>query len=295
MQSADSERGPKEAPYRYSPANFFHSPLRPSVLAVFPLVGKAVKVPLPFDPGYVAFSPDGKSLYATAALDPTKPSDARTGLLKIEFNPTRVSNVPGSLEFVIFSVAVSGREDKLVISGRRLENGGPSCGVFELNLSDGDARQIFRSQDCDYLSAWNDLNLSPDGERALALHNRRLELLDLVTGTSRPIGPPEFRTGAWAPNGKWIAALDNSRPSQLFLIDPNNLSLRRRLGGTDGGVHWSPDSRYLLLFRNQLLCWFYSYTIETLEISTGKRSVIPNSRCSIQGGASGWVDRANVR
>jgi hypothetical protein len=246
----------------------------------------------PFALGYVAFGPDGKALYATAGSDPGKQNEARRGLLKIEFNPTRVSNVPGSLEFGIFNMAVSRREDKIVISGLRLQEGSPSCGVFELTLPGGDVRQVLHIPDCEYRSGWTDLSLSPSGEQAVARHNYGLELINLVNGTIKVIGA-EFWTGAWAPDGKWIAALDNK--SQLFLIDPSNLSQRRRLGGTGGGVHWSPDSRYLLLFKDQLFCGIYFYTIETLELATGKRSVVRSSRCKIMGGATGWVSSEAVK
>jgi hypothetical protein len=213
-------------------------------------------------------------------------------LLKIEFNPTRVSNVPGSLDFDILSVAVSVHEDRIVISGIRREGGQRSCGVFELKLPGGDIRQALKSPGCDYRSLWTDLSLSPSGDQAVAFH-KGLELLDLVNGKSRSIGA-EFWTGAWAPNGKWIAAL-KGRKSQLFLIDPDDLLHHRPLGGTGGGLHWSPDSRYLLLFKDQLLCGFNFYTVETLEIATGKKSLIRSSRCNIEGGATGWVDSETVK
>ena len=196
-----SMKGSNAVLYPYSPANYFHASSAPSVLTVFPPVGKAINVPLPFALGYVVFGPDGKSLYATGGFDPGKQNETRRGLLKIEFNPTRVSNVPGSLDFGIFGFAVSLREDKIIISGRHLEQGSQSCGVFELNLPGGDVRQVLQSGDCGYRSAWTDLSLSPSGEQAVALHNRRLELLDLMNGTSKSVGS-DFWTGAWAPNGK---------------------------------------------------------------------------------------------
>jgi hypothetical protein len=282
-----------ENPYQYSPANYFRAPSNPSALTVYPLTGKAINVPLPFVPWLVAFGPDGKSLYATVGFDPRKEGDARRGLLKIEFNPSRVSEVPGSREFGISGLAVSVREDKIVISGGRLEKGSQNCGLFELTLPSGEARQVLQTPDCEYRSSWTDLSLSPSGEQAVGRHNGQLELIDFVNATSTVIGA-EFWTGAWAPNGKWIAAL-KGKQSQLFLIDPNNLSHRQMRGETGGGVHWSPDSRYLLLFKDQLLCGFYFYTIETFEVATGKRSIIRSSRCKIEGGPSGWIANETVK
>lgn len=292
-EAKNTEAQRRAASYSYSPANYLHAPGVPSVLTVFPELGNARDVPLPFAVGFVAFGPDGKSLYAAAGFDPTQPNERRRGLLKIEFNPTRVTQVLGSLEFGILSLAISQHEDKIVISGRRVEGGSQTCGVFELSVPGGDVRRVVRSPDCNYRSTWTDLSLSPSGDQAVGLHNHGLELLDLAGGTSKSIGS-DFWTGAWAPDGKWIAALEGKR-SRLFLIDPSNISYRRCLGGTGGGVHWSPDSRYLLLFKDQLLCGFYFYSMETLEVATGKRSVVRSSRCKIEGGPSGWVDSGTVR
>lgn len=124
------------ASYPYSPDNYLHAPSDHSMLAVFPLAGKAINILLPFALGNVAFGPDGKTLYATVGFDgfdPGKQNETRRGLLKIEFNPTRVSDVPGTVEFgSFFSVAVAVREDKILISGERSEGDSRSCGVFEL-------------------------------------------------------------------------------------------------------------------------------------------------------------------
>jgi hypothetical protein len=267
-------------PYPYSPANYLHATSDPSILTLFPMSGSAIKLSLPFALGYVAFSPDGKSLYAATGLG--------RGLWKIKFNPTHATSVPGSLEFGILSMAVSAHEDRIVISGFRRHNDRTDFGIFELTLPDGNARQVLRSPDLKPGSAWADLSISPNGERAVAIHKHQLELIDIIKGATQPIGS-DFWAGAWAPNGRWIAVLAGKK-SQLFLIDPANLSHRLSLGRVDGGVLWSPDSRYLLLTREQLFCGFYLYSLETLEIATGKRSLVRSSRCNIEGGAIGWVD-----
>jgi Tol biopolymer transport system component len=249
--------------------------------------GSAIKLSLPLALGYVAFSADGKSLYATAGFHRGN-LDASRGLMKIEFNPTRVTNVPGSLEFGILSMAVSAHEDRIVISGLRRHNDRTDFGIFELTLPDGNSWQVLQSPNLEPGSAWADLSISPNGERAVAIHKGQLQLIDVVNGVTQPIGS-DFWAGAWAPNGRWIAVLAGKR-SQLFLIDPADLSHRLSLGRVDGEVTWSPDSRYLLWPRERLFCGFYQYSLETLEIATGKRSSVRSSRCNIEGGAIGWVD-----
>jgi len=57
-------------------------------LTLFPPEGKALVVPLPPDLICVGFSADGKSVFA---IDVTKPKEDQASLLRIEFNPTRVS------------------------------------------------------------------------------------------------------------------------------------------------------------------------------------------------------------
>jgi hypothetical protein len=57
-------------------------------LTLFPPVGKALVVPLPPDLSCVGFSPDGKSVFAN---DVAKTKADQRSLLRIEFNPTRVS------------------------------------------------------------------------------------------------------------------------------------------------------------------------------------------------------------
>ncbi len=284
--------GQSSTPCPYSPANYLHPRSGAPILTIFPMSGSAIRFSLPFAPAYVAFSADGKSLYATAGFDRGN-LDAGRGLLKIEFNPTRATNVPGSVEFGILSLAVSAHEDRIVISGSRRHNDRTDFGIFELTLPDGNARQVLQSPDLEPGSAWAELSISPNGERAVAIRKRQLELIDTANGATQPIGS-DFRAGAWAPNGRWIAALAGKRP-ELFLIDAANLSHRVSLGRVDGGVMWSPDSRYLLLTREQLFCGVDLYSLEILEIATGRRSLVRSSRCNIEGGAMGWVDNGITR
>ena len=282
-------------PYPYKAAIYLENSDSEAV-KVFPFDGQALTIPLPLCLGRAKFGPDGKSLYGTnlTRLQPyiTRPS---RGLSRIEFNPTRANMVPGTSTFDIKSFAVAVRQDKVVITG----GNGRSCGVFEILLPAGTSRQVL-AYDCSYRWAWDLLSLSPDGEQAVATvgsysdHDLHLELIDLVHGTTKPFGST-FLVGVWSPDGKWIAITEN-RTERIFLIDPHSPSHRRSLGsGTSVPPEWSPDSRYLLIWKYSLFrCGFYvdieaPATLETLDIETGNRSSIRSSQCQLERGTAGWL------
>ena len=265
-------------------------------LRVFSSEGSATAINLPFRLGRVVFAPDRRSLYGTNAEGP--------GLSKVEFNLVRLSPVPGTTGFFIKSFAVSGRQDKVVISGRRSDPDGGGCGVFEVLIPAGDARQVLNS-DCRYRWAWDSLSLSPDGEQAVAEvgsntdHDLHLELIDLAHGITKPISS-EFWVGVWSPDGKWIAALGNGNHN-LVLIDAHDFSKRRKLGSTSRiKPEWSPDSRYLLLWDHPLRCGIGidldpPATLQALDVESGERSMIRSSECKVVFGSTGWVSNDIAR
>jgi hypothetical protein len=77
-------------------------------------------------------------------------------------------------------LAISKNEDRILVSGvhERMR------GLFELTLPDGTLRMILQT-DRDPKSGWGHVSLSPDGERVVARHNSRLELIDIVHVHSR--------------------------------------------------------------------------------------------------------------
>ena len=126
-------------------------------------------------------------------------------------------------------MAVSRLRDKIVISGQYHLSLDGGCGIFELNLSNGKVKRILNNPDCvvpgrqGYLSAWLDLSLSPDGQKAVAIRKHRLELLDLTRATVRALGD-DFVKAAWSPDGKWVAALRNRDDEwDTILMDTSNL------------------------------------------------------------------------
>jgi hypothetical protein len=284
----------KVFPFPYEAASYISEPHSHS-LRIFPFNGNAITIPLPFPVDGVTFAPDGKAIYGFVREDPF-----RAGLSKIEFNPIRTTTVPGTLSFIIQTFAISSRQDKVAASGIVHNQHGNRCGLFEILIPNGSIRQILNSE-CNEHWACDNISLSPNGERAIArignsmTHDFHLEQIDLVHGTTKSLGE-QFSIGVWSPDGKWIAAREKSQRDKLFLVDSTDFSHRRDLGGAIVmKPAWSPDSRYLLLWKSYLFrCGIYPdleppLTLETLDIQSGKKSTIRSSRCQVTGGPTGWV------
>jgi DNA-binding beta-propeller fold protein YncE len=266
-------------------------------ITVFPFDGTVFTIPLPFVPRVVAFSPKGTALYA---INP-RGADRKAGsdIVKIEFHPTRISPVTETLDLEISSLAVSAREDKLVIVGRRWDQ--RACGVYEISLPSGKMRRILESSDCVHGGPWKEISLSSDGGRAVAQVGRDLVLIDLASATVKSLGS-EFSKGelsssaAWSPDGRRIALVESASRGKVYLLDPSDLSKQRTL---HNGYHrmtpvWSPDSRYLVRGRLQLRCGISfdddpPFTLEIDDVETGKRTIIRSSRCKMEGENVGWL------
>jgi hypothetical protein len=142
--------------------------------------------------------------------------------------------------------------------------------------------------------------ISPDGKRIISHIGKALSLVRLETGAARVIKGVDagewsasglwLSSTTWSPDGRWIAVI---RDGRIILIDTDDASRRKTVGGSvKGPVQWSPDSKYLLFTSSQLRCAraLYFTTLETIEVETGKTTVINDSRCSIGPGAIGWVN-----
>ncbi len=283
-------------PYQYSVAAYASDGLDVnSRLIIFPPDRNEFKIPLPLTLRYVVYGASGQSLYATAfkRLD-AKSGTISPGLLKIELDPVRVTTIPGLDVFDdIDRFAVSRREDMIIFGGSRSDAGVRTCGIFELNLTDGSIRPILQTTDCKAGSPWRVFDISPSRSAALISADRRLALLDLTDGKVTPLGS-ELWVGSYSPDGKWIAALELGPPgrSRTILIDPKDFSRRRDLGGSnDDEVVWSPDSRFLLHAVYRPACPSQNpLALETLDIETGKRVTLKNSICNAGSDRTiGWV------
>jgi hypothetical protein len=257
-------------------------------LEIYPFNASAFRIALPFPLYVFTFSPAGDALYASdlddflGIVDPRSPR--KPGLFKIELDdPVHMSPVAGSEAFSVKDLAVSSRQDKIVISAAQF---GAACGIFEVGLP-GPVRPIATSSSCDATAQWTYLSLSPDETRAAAVRNRHLELIDLTTGAVTEPRGGRYARGAWSPDGKWLAVIE-TESGNTILLDPRTFEERRVLGATD--LQWSPDSAYLLARTRQLVCGIgEAGTLEAVNIATGRRTEIASSRCLIDRNTIGWV------
>lgn len=269
-------------------------------VAVFPAAGKEFEISLPLMPRWFAYGPNGRSVYATALVDTGRGSiTTQRGILKIELDSVRVSNIEGLDAFYSLGpFAVSQSEDLVVFGGAKGNYPAGSCGVYEIRLPAGDIRAAIETSDCRAGSPWRVLSLSPEKTEALISANRSLALLDLAKGSITKV-EGQLSKGSFSPDGKWIAAIqiNNPNPPKTILIDRSDLMKRRDLGASeDSEAVWSPDSKFLLHAVYRPACPSQNpLALETLEVQTGNRSLIKESICN--SGSSrqiGWV-RSDIK
>ena len=247
--------------------------------------GEALSIPLPINLGRMTYGPDGRSLYGfDGSLE-----QPRRGLLRIEFNPVRVTSVPGSEGLrMVNGFSVSPAQDKVALSAQYKTANSSSCGIFEFNIQSGVVRRVAENPSCDYRESWNSLSLSPDGRRLVAYRRGGLELIDMADGTIRSIGE-QYIAGAWSPDGRWLAALEGEGQNRTILLDAKSLAKIRVLGTSN--VEWSPDSRFLLGSRGGH-CIPELASLVAIDIQSGKESVISSSSCKVDVNTTGWVSSA---
>lgn len=251
--------------YPYSPAfiSTISAPPGHTELVVFPLSGKAFKIPVR-SASSVVFSPDGKALYGACTPYPTEADEPiKIASCKIDLKTGTTTPVPGSVH--VFRAPVSNSKDRM----------------FGFSLPEGKPTTIFLRQQDNH--PWMYLSLSPDSERAVATHNGRVELIDIARGTTKPLGD-EFFIAAWSPDGKWLAAVEQGEKGRTILMDARDLKRKRILGTSE--LDWSPDSQYLLGLKS---CDEYYGTLEAINIETGERTTIKSSECQVNQATTGWV------
>jgi len=276
----------------YYPAYFRHIPTKLPRLTLFPIASPEVSVPLPkglpADFRLIAFGSDGAAIYGQA-----NDSRSRDGITKIEFQPVRQVIIPGSVGLsTIWNLAVLKLSGIIFVSGWSKTLGTGECGTFEIDPANG-TFNIWRVgifPDC----GGGGGPISPDGKRVLRSPRSRenyLGMLDLATGIDQPIGAG-MSGATWSPDGRWIAAIQRaSGASSVVLVDATNTSHRRNLGRTDDSqAQWSPDSRYLLIARQGLQCGPELWSLEIIDVGTGKRIEVKSSHCKIFENGTGWLD-----
>lgn len=269
-------------------------------LYLFPLIhGKETAVALP--PGLlhfnlISFAPDAKSAYLQDLFVVARHHTYTATLVQIEFGPIRKSVVPGSTGLSIASLTVS-RSGKIFVSAG--DDQSRLCGAYEIDPAAGTHRPLRIGPEPDCAGAIGEI--SPDGKRVLSSQSpprpgnapvkAHLTLLDLATGATQSLG--EGR-GTWSPDGRRIAVAGGG---QIVVMDAANLSHRKKLGssGVDDNLVWSPDSKRLLFVKQEWRCGDDTETLETVDVETGRRSVIGSSHCGVTSSAVGWVDPQVVR
>jgi len=266
-------------------------------LIVFPFEGESISLSLPFKVGRFMYSPDGKALYS----DSTFAREEGPVILETFIKPAGIRRVLGSTGFSpVYSLAASSGGNEIVISGKYHTGDLADCGIFDLNVTTGHVKPVIiqDNPDCDYVPAWHDVSVSPNGKRAVAREGRNNEimLIDLDSGAYRAIG--EGFLARWSPDGRSIAILDSLR-SELLLVDANDSSKRRDLAKYEGPtLEWSPDSRYLLIWESEAVCSPYvGYfgTFEALDVQSGQRIPIKSSRCKVNLMTGGWVSNQVIK
>ncbi|HYL78703.1 MAG TPA: hypothetical protein VEU96_31220, partial [Bryobacteraceae bacterium] len=180
-----------------------------TLLTLFPMVGPEATVPLPtglpLSFRLLAFSRDGKAIYGQKQ-DPLGPSSA---IIKIEFKPTRQSEVPGSAGLgAVWFLTESQQSGKIYVSAWSKNKAKGECGAFEIDSDSGTFRtlRVGIYGDCGAVTG----PVSPDGKRVLGRQSGRLGILDLEKGDFHELGA-RMTEASWSPDGQLIAACDGGR------------------------------------------------------------------------------------
>jgi len=280
-------------------AAYLHPSEDGPLLTLFPMDGKQVTVSLPGSlPKNLrvnSFGPEGEAIYVQNA------SRFEEGIRKIEFGPPRQSVLSGSVALgAIWHLTVSQPPGRIFVSGQ----GKGGCGAFEIDPEAGTVRTLL-------VGAYPNCGggggaISRDGKRALTYDGKELGVIDLESGTARPIkgvgaglnvkDVTSSGKATWSPDGAWISVILDG--GKILLIGSVDTSRRRNLGSSSSGpLVWSPDSKYLLLAKTQLRCAssLYFESLEVIEVDSGKRTVIESSQCNVGAGWFGWIDPKAVR
>jgi Tol biopolymer transport system component len=285
-----SQSGTGATSPQYAPA-FYNGTLgEPPQLVVFPPAGKQVVIPLalPTLLRFLAFAPDGRTIFATINTTATPRTPGRMGpprLIRVNLLPpvrvTTVADLVGLGD--VLGMALAPLQDKILFLGAGWK-GNMDCDLFEIEPSGGDLKMLRPNFGCRLGS------ISPDGSKMIIRDDFSLGLaiFDIATGDTVQLGTGLWKA-AWSPDGRWIAALHQDppgeqprpRPSRTIRIDAHDFSQRRDMGGEDDtDVIWSPDSRYLLYSESEPFC-SHGVTLFTMDIESGKRAIVKESKCNV--------------
>ena len=282
----------------FNPAVYEFGVPEPSI-RVFPAKGAPFTITLPFAPGNIAFSQDGDAVYACGSSSSHRVGSPRGegahALAKITFKPVQSIEINTSERLAIVSISKPSSSSVVFISGNRNSTAGSSrqAGIFEINETNGRLRPLKLVEDPTAtgtwpLSHWTDLSASPSGSFVATTRNRVLEIISLSDGSIRTIAG--LAMGRWSPDGKWLAAVDLVK-GRIVIMDAVTLAITKTLSGSD--AVWSPDSKLLLGVEFGHGCSPYFGTLRTVELLSGKVTLVETSKCQVKQALLGWL-RADI-
>lgn len=157
--------------------------------------------------------------------------------------------VPGKILY-LQTMAVSADGLRVAFDGTYIPKmAGPSAhaalqtpaGIHYLNVQTGSLSTVSSESN----QSQDSISWSPAGGAFTYADAGRIHILDVSTGASRSIGSGHNPT--WSPDGHWIAF--RSTDGWATAVNPASLQSNRLLPDSKilGAVHWSPDSRYVLV------------------------------------------------
>jgi hypothetical protein len=241
-----------------------------------------LSIRVPENLGPVAFSQDGVAIYGVT------PGQRPLTIAEFQLRTRTYKRFDGVAGFDKVRDLLVEPDQAVLISGLYRVGSRFSCGIFEVQLSSGVVRQLLEAGTCRIASIFTSVTTAPN-ELAVGLFEQKFWALDFRSGV-RKLLIDAYTAAAYSPDGKWIAIVERGRwHDRLALIDPANQSLRRDLGeyNEQGDVTWSPDSRELLIWEH--CSGGYVGTLVRLDVSTGRRTEVPSSKCAVRGEKMGWI------
>ncbi|BDC48134.1 hypothetical protein F183_A04500 [Bryobacterales bacterium F-183] len=136
------------------------------------------------------FSADGRSMYAKLRT---------RDLVRVEFQPVRTTSLLAAGRFVVFSFSVTKDGSRIFIEGRENTGNRSRCGLFDYIPATGAIRHVW-VKPCEQYSPSYKVRVSPDGTRVLWPSRDGLDVIDLRSGITRPLG--DLSRPEWSPDGK---------------------------------------------------------------------------------------------
>lgn len=212
-----------------------------SHILTFPPSGPARRIVLPRLPfllRFSKFSPDGKAIYgqsvAPAALgafgfafNPGIYDPLAAGIIKIEWDPPRLSIVPGTAGLIAQEMGISSRSGHVFVQGISETR---ECGIWEVDPVAGMLRKIAVDAGCLH----SEYRVSKDGLHVFRQLGNQVEAADIETGRTQGIdGVHKVDSAEWTVDSQHILIRSSGR---TLWIDASKARSRRKLNGKAVGT-----------------------------------------------------------